>query len=67
MVLENKLGLTNSAELAREEERMTKLRAKELFKSGQLFEFEIGTFAGLSAIHKSLLLRIIFNLLLVCF
>lgn len=54
MVLENKLGLTNSAELAREEERMTKLRAKELFKSGQLFEFEIGTFAGLSAIHKSL-------------
>ncbi len=54
MVLENKLGLTNSAELAREEERMTKLRAKELFESGQLFEFEIGTFAGLSAIHKSL-------------
>lgn len=53
-MLENKLGLTNSAELAREEERMTKLRAKELFKSGQLFEFEIGTFAGLSAIHKSL-------------
>lgn len=54
MVLENKLGLTNSAELAREEERMTKLRAKELFESGQLFEFEIGTFTGLSAIHKAL-------------
>ena len=54
MVLENKLGLTNSAELAREEERMTKLRAKELVESGRLFEFEIGTFAGLSAIHKAL-------------
>lgn len=54
MVLENKLGITNSAELAREEERLTKIRAKQLFESGQLFTFEIGTFAGLSAIHAQL-------------
>lgn len=54
MVLENKLGITNSAELAREEERLTKVRAKQLFESGQLFKLEVGTFAGLSAIHAHL-------------
>ena len=54
MVLENKLGITSSAELAREEERLTKVRAKQLFESGQLFGFEVGTFAGLSAIHAQL-------------
>ena len=54
MVLDNKLGITSSAELAREEERLTKVRAKQLFESGQLFTLEVGTFAGLSAIHAQL-------------
>lgn len=54
MPLENKLGLTNSAELTRQEELLSKLAAKKLFDSGQLFQFEIGTFAGLSAIHSAL-------------
>lgn len=50
-MLENKLGITNEIELAREEERLTKLRALELFESGLLDTFEVGTFNGLSAIH----------------
>lgn len=54
MVLENKLGLTNSAELARQEELLSKQAAKVLFASGQLFEIEVGTFAGLSLIHEAL-------------
>ncbi|WP_156021529.1 protein adenylyltransferase Fic [Streptococcus ruminantium] len=54
MVLENKLGITNSAELAREEERLTKKQAKDLLETGTLFRFEIGTFKGLAAIHKAL-------------
>ncbi|MGT2895833.1 protein adenylyltransferase Fic [Streptococcus entericus] len=54
MVLENKLGLTNSAELARQEELLSKQAAKKLFDSGQLFKIEVGTFEGLSAIHKAL-------------
>ena len=36
MALENKLGITNSAELAREEERISKKKAVELFESGAL-------------------------------
>lgn len=51
MALENKLGLSNDIELAREEERLTKKRALELFESGLLDTFEVGTFAGLSRIH----------------
>ena len=54
MVLENKLGLSNDLELAREEERITKLKAIELFETGRLDEFEVGTFKGLSQIHKYL-------------
>ena len=54
MVLNNKLGLTNSAELAKQEEILTKTRAKELFESGKLDELEIGTFKGLSDIHQFL-------------
>ena len=34
MALENKLGMTNSADLAREEERISKKKALELFDSG---------------------------------
>jgi len=51
MVLENKLGLTNSAELARAEEELTKRKAIELFEQGLLDRYEVGTFAGLAQIH----------------
>lgn len=54
MILKNKLGLDNEVELAKEEERITKLKAIELFETGKLNEFEIGTFQGLSQIHKYL-------------
>lgn len=54
MVLENKLGLTNSADLAREEERISKIKAIELFETGYLDNLEAGTFKSLSKIHKYL-------------
>ena len=53
-MLENKLGITNSVDLAHEEERITKLKALELFDTNKIDEFEIGTFKGLSCIHKYL-------------
>ena len=54
MALENKLGLTNSAELAREEERISKKKAIELFETGKLDQMEAGKFASLQLIHKYL-------------
>lgn len=51
MVLGNKLGIDSDAELAREEERLTKKRALELFEGSLLDDFEAGTFAGLARIH----------------
>ncbi len=54
MALENKLGTENSAELAREEERISKKRAVELFGSGMLNTLEPGKFSSLAAIHKQL-------------
>lgn len=54
MALENKLGITSSAELAREEERISKRKAVELFESGTLDKLEPGKFASLQAIHKVL-------------
>ena len=54
MVLENKLGITESAELAREEERISKTKALELFEKGILDSLEAGTFDSLSKIHKYL-------------
>lgn len=51
MTLENRLGIEGDIELAREEERLTKKRALELFEDGLLDTFEVGTFAGLSKIH----------------
>lgn len=54
MVFENKLGITSSAELAREEERISKRKAVELFESGTLDKLEPGKFASLQAIHKAL-------------
>ena len=53
-MLENKLGITNFLDLAHEEERITKLKALELFDTNKIDEFEIGTFKGLSCIHKYL-------------
>lgn len=54
MALENKLGITNSAELAREEEKISKKKALELFESGMLDELDAGTFAALAEIHRCL-------------
>lgn len=54
MELENKFGLTNSADLAREEERISKKKAIELFESGMLDTLEAGKFSALKAIHKYL-------------
>ena len=54
MALENKLGITNSAELAREEERISKTRAVELFETNFLSSLTPGTFDALSKIHAFL-------------
>lgn len=53
-MLENKLNITNEIELAKEEERITKLKALELFDTNKINEFEIGTTKGLCSIHKFL-------------
>ena len=53
-MLENKLGIDNPIELAKEEEKITKIRALELFENNKLGEFEVGTFKGLSEIHRYL-------------
>ena len=54
MALENKLGLTSSADLAREEERISKKKAVELFDKGILESLPAGKFSTLQAIHKYL-------------
>ena len=54
MALENKLGITDSAELAREEEKISKKKALWLFESGTLDSLKAGTFAALQEIHKCL-------------
>ena len=54
MALENKLGITDSAELAREEERISKLRALALFETDFLSSLTPGTFDSLSKIHAYL-------------
>ena len=54
MALENKLGLTSSADLAREEERISKKKAAELFENGMLDSLPAGTFATLQKIHQFL-------------
>ena len=53
-MLENKLNITNEAELAKKEERITKLKALELFDTNKINEFEVGTTKGLCDIHKFL-------------
>lgn len=54
MTLENKLGITSSAELARVEEKIGKRKALELFESGCLDHLEAGTYRSLAEIHKYL-------------
>ena len=54
MALENKLGITESADLAREEEKISKKKAIELFESGYLDSLEPGTYLSLAQIHKYL-------------
>ena len=58
MTLENKLGITSSAELATQEERLSKKRALELFESGMLHKLEPGTFKTLQVIYKQLFMDI---------
>lgn len=54
MALENKLGITDSTQLAREEERISKKKAIELFENNMLEQLQPGSFAALAAIHKHL-------------
>lgn len=53
-MMDNKLGITNEVELSKEEERITKIKALELFDTNKINEFEVGSFDGLSEIHKYL-------------
>ena len=53
-MLENKLGITNSIELAKEEERITKIKAIELFENKILDKIKVGKYKGLAEIHKYL-------------
>ena len=53
-MLDNKLGINNEIELAKDEERITKLKALELFDTNKINEFEVGTTKGLCDIHKFL-------------
>lgn len=53
-MLENKLGITDSAELARIEEKISKQKAVEMFESGYLESLKVGTFESLAKIHKYL-------------
>ena len=53
-MLDNKLGINNEIELAKTEERITKKKAIELFETGKLDSFQVGTYKGLSQIHKYL-------------
>lgn len=54
MTLKNKLRISDAAELAREEEKISKKKAQELFEQGLLDNWEAGTFASLAEIHKYL-------------
>ncbi|MDD2960340.1 MAG: Fic family protein [Lachnospiraceae bacterium] len=54
MTLKNKLGITDSSELARAEERISKKKALQMFEKGYLDTLNAGTFKALSEIHKYL-------------
>lgn len=51
MALDNRLGIDDDIELAHEEERLSKIRALELYDKGLLSTYEVGTFADLAKIH----------------
>ena len=53
-MLENKLGITDSAELARMEEKISKQKALEMFESGFFETLEPGTYKSLAMIHQCL-------------
>ena len=53
-MLKNKLEINNEIELAKEEERITKIKALELFDTNKINNIEVGTFKGLREIHKFL-------------
>ena len=53
-MLENKLNITSQIALNREEERLSKIKAKWLFESGEIDKLEVGTFKGLADIHRIL-------------
>lgn len=53
-MLNNKLGITNSVELAQAEEKITKIRAIELFDKGIINQIQVGTYEGLADIHRYL-------------
>ena len=53
-MLENKLGIVNVVELAKEEERITKKKALELFENNMMDNLEVGTFKALEKIHRYL-------------
>jgi len=54
MTLENKLGITDSAKLARMEEQISKKKAADLFEFGRLDQLEAGSFVALQEIHRTL-------------
>ncbi|MCI9420325.1 MAG: cell filamentation protein Fic [Eubacterium sp.] len=54
MALENKLGINDSAELARVEEKISKIKAIRLYESNIVEDFEVGKFSGLAKIHNFL-------------
>lgn len=54
MALENKLGINDSAELARVEEKISKAKAIKLYESNIVEDFEVGKFSGLVKIHRFL-------------
>ena len=52
MALENKLGINDSAELARVEERISKTKAIKLYENNIVEDFVVGKFSGLAKIHN---------------
>lgn len=54
MALKNKFGITNLAELARKEEKISKRKAAELFHDGVFDKIEVGKFSALAKIHEIL-------------
>lgn len=54
MTMENKMNISSPTELAQVEEKISKLKALQLFEQGKLGDFEVGSFKGLAAIHRYL-------------